>query len=185
VLEGGERQVLVVQPHQHLAHAAELQELVEHHPDRLLDPPIRMQFDPAIRGPPQPSRQRELERAPLGLRANGFLGALPEQAELILADAALHAQDQPVVGQREVVDLIEIGHQGGEESAELEELGPVLRVAGEARGFETQDHADVPQGDLRDQVLEAGPMCKAGGRDAEVIYHGDRLQPAEGDRLVA
>jgi hypothetical protein len=43
----------------------------------------------------------------------------------------------------------------------------------------------VPQGDLGDEVLEAGPVRKAGGRDAKVIDDGDRVRPAEGDRLVA
>jgi hypothetical protein len=122
-----------------------------------------MELDVAIGGPAQSGRQRELQRAALGFRANGLLRALPKQAELILADTALHAEDQPIVGQRQIIDLIEIGHQGGEESAELEQLGPVLRVAGETRGFEAQDDADVPQRDLRHQVLEAGPMGEASG----------------------
>ena len=132
-----------------------------------------MQLDLAIGGPAQPRRQRKRQRAALGLRANGLLRALPKQAELVLADTALHAEDQPIIGQRQVIDLIEIGHQGGEVPAELEQLGPVFRVAREAGGFEAQDDADVAQGDLGRQVLEAGPVGEAAGRDAEVVHDGD------------
>jgi hypothetical protein len=70
-------------------------------------------------------------------------------------------------------------------TAQLEQLCQVLRVAREARGFEAQDDADVAEGHLGHQVLEAGAVGEAGGRDAEVIQNGDGGRPAKGDRLVA
>ena len=71
-------------------------------------------------GPAEPRRQRKRQRAALGLGDNGLLRALPKQAELILADAAFDAEDQAIIGQRQVIDLIEIGDEGVEVPADLE-----------------------------------------------------------------
>jgi hypothetical protein len=76
-----------------------------------------------------------------------LLRGLPKQAELILADTAFHAENQAIIGQRQVIDLIEIGDEGVEVPADLEQLGPVFGVAREPGGFEAQDDADLAQGD--------------------------------------
>ncbi len=68
----------------------------------------------------EPGRQRKVQLAARRLRANRLLRSLPKQAELVLADTPVHPEDQPIVGQRQVIDLIEIGHQGSEVPAELE-----------------------------------------------------------------
>ncbi len=99
-----------------------------------------------------------------------------------MTDTALHAEDQPIVGQRQVIDLIEIGDEGIEVSAELEQLGPVFGVARQPGGFEAQDDADMAHRDFCCHVLEAGPLGEAAGGDAEVVRDGDGVAPAEGDR---
>jgi len=75
--------------------------------------------------------------------------------------------------------------QRSEVPADLEQLGPVLGVAREPGGFEAQDDADMAQGDFGRHVLEAGPLGKAAGRDAEVVQDSDGIAPAEGAGLVA
>src|SRR6266511_1344206 len=144
-----------------------------------------MPLDLAVGGPAEPRWEGKRQRAALGLRDNGLLRALPKQAELILADTASHAENQAIIGQRQVIDLIEIGDEGVEVPADLEQLGPVFGVAREPGGFEAQDDADMAQGDFGRHVLEAGPVGEAAGRDAEVIHNDAGIAPAEGDGLVA
>ena len=109
----------------------------------MLHATIRMQLDLAVEGPTEACRKGKREGAARGLRDNGLLGALPKQAELILADTAFHAENQTIIRQGEVIDLIEIGDEGVEVPADLEQLGPVLGVAREPGGFEAQDDLDV------------------------------------------
>src|SRR5262245_48148333 len=144
-----------------------------------------MPLDLAVGGPAEPRRQRERQRSPLRLRHDGLLRALPKQAQLILADTALHPENQAIIGQRQVIDLIEIGHERIEMPADLEQLRPVLGVAREAGGFEAQDDADMAQGHFGRHVLEAGPVSEAARRDAEVIDNGGGMVPAQRDGPLA
>jgi hypothetical protein len=73
---------------------------------------------------------------------------LPKQAELVLADTAFDAEDQPIIGQGQIIDLIEIGDQRIEVPADLEQLGPVFGVAREPGGLEAQDDADMAERDF-------------------------------------
>jgi hypothetical protein len=76
--------------------------------------------------------------------------------QLQLPHRALEPQDQPVVGVVRVVDAVLVGQQGAEEAADLQQVVTVLARAGQAADLQAEDQADVPEGDLGQQPLEAG-----------------------------
>ena len=94
--------------------------------------------------------------APARLGAGGIEHAGAQHAELELADAALHAQQQPIVRPTGVVDAVEVDDARLDQPAQLEQVMPVAAVAGEPRGIEAQHGADLAGAEPRDQPLEAG-----------------------------
>jgi hypothetical protein len=73
---------------------------------------------------------------------------LPKYAERVRADTAFDAEDQAIIGQGQIIDLIEIGDERIAVPADLEQLGPVFGVAGEPGGLEAQDDADRAERDF-------------------------------------
>lgn len=66
-----------------------------------------------------------------------------QDAELELADAALHAEKKSVIGPTGIIDAVEIDDPGLYEPAELEQVMPIPTVPGQARGVETEDGSHV------------------------------------------
>jgi hypothetical protein len=109
--------------------AAELAELGKHEPDGLLNPLVRIEFNPPVLGPDEARRQREAERAPAGLAVSCGEAALAEKVELVFGHRALQAEQQPVVHQTRVVDPVRIDHQRAGQRTEIDQMMPVAPVA--------------------------------------------------------
>jgi hypothetical protein len=94
--ERRQRQPFLSEPEQDLPGAAERGEFLKHQVDRRLDSLVGMFLDAAIGGVHVPDRQREAQLPASGFGQQSLVGALPQPAELGLADRALQAQEQAV-----------------------------------------------------------------------------------------
>jgi hypothetical protein len=111
--------------------------------------------------------------------------ALPQQVELVLVQAALEPEQEPVVAVPRGVDRLPVHQHRVDDPAHLDELLPVAAVAGEARHFPRRHRAHLAQADLGDHPLEAGAGHAARGGAPEVVVHDLDLRPAERREPVA
>ena len=111
------------------------------------------------------------------LGASGIEHAGAQHAKLELADAALHAEQKPIVRPAGVIDPVQVDHSRLDQAAKIEQVMPVAAVAGETGGVEAQHGPDLPGTEPRHQPLEAGPRHHPAGGAAEVII--DNLDVAE------
>jgi len=63
--------------------------------------------------------------------------ASAQHAEIALADAAFHAQQQPIVGTAWIVDAVEVDHARLDQPAQLEKMIPIASITGQPGGVET------------------------------------------------
>ena len=128
-------------------------------------------------------RHADAQLAAARLGAGGVEHAGAQHAELELADAALHAEQQPIVRPAGVVDAVQVDHPRLDQAAQLEQVMPVAAVAGEPGGVEAQHSADLAGAEPRHEPLEAGPRHHAAGGAAEIVVdHLDVAEaPAPGD----
>ncbi len=84
-------QIVLVGPQQRLPRAAELLDLVEAQPDRLLNPPIRILLQPVAR-PNEADRRADNELAAPRLLVAGRERALAQQVEFVLVQAAFQPE---------------------------------------------------------------------------------------------
>ena len=111
---GRPREVDLIRFHreQYLARAAELTEAGEDKPDHLLQTQIGIEPKPDFTVPDVAERNRYPQFAPAGLGPSGIQHPRPQDAELELADAAFHAQQQTIIGSTGIVDAVEIDDTG-------------------------------------------------------------------------
>jgi hypothetical protein len=148
----------------HLPGAAELAEAGEDQPDCLLDPQIRIEVPGHLAMPDVADRHAEAQLAAPGLGVSGVEHASRSQnAELELADAALHAQQQAIVRPAGVIDAVEIDHACFDQAAQFQQMVPVASVAGKARSVEAEHGADFTGTEPCDQPFEAGSGDHAAG----------------------
>ena len=95
---------------QRLARAAELPEALEDQPDRLLETQVGIEAEAMVPAPEVADGHADAELAPLCLRARGLEHPRAQDAELELADAALHAEEEPVVRPTRIVHAVEVDH---------------------------------------------------------------------------
>ena len=84
-------QIVLVGPQQRLPRAAELIDLVEAQPDRLLNPSIRILLQPVAR-PNEADRRADNELAAPRLLVAGRERALAQQVEFVLVQAAFQPE---------------------------------------------------------------------------------------------
>ena len=110
---------------------------------------------------------------------------LTQEVELVLVEAALQPQQQPVVALPRRMDGLLIDQQRVDEAAHLDELLPVAAVAREPRDLPGRHRADLAQADLGDHALEARARGPARRRAAEVLVGDLDLGPAQLHEPVA
>ena len=76
-----------------------------------MNPLVRIELDPVVLAPDQTWRQREAERATVGLGVTCSKAPLAQKAELVLGHCSLQAEQQSVVDQPWVVDAIWVNHE--------------------------------------------------------------------------
>ena len=131
MIDGWQPDLLLPQPEMNLPNALELGKLPEHQANRLADPQIRIPLDPVMPDFDVANRDGEKQLAALCLLAQGLERALTQNGEFHLAHRPLHAQQEPVVREPNVVDAILISQQASDQAAELQQRMPVPAVAGE------------------------------------------------------
>src|SRR5918995_630836 len=176
---GGPREVDLLGEHreQDLPGTAELAEAGENQPDHLLDPQVGIEAETELAMPHIADRHADAQLTAPRFGAGGVEHAGTQHTELELADAALHAEQQPVVRPAGVIDPVQIDHPRLHQPAELEQVMPVATVAGEPGRIEAQHGSDLARTRPGDQPLEAGPGHRPAGGATEVVV--DHLDLAE------
>jgi len=143
---GGPRKMdlLGAQRQQDLSRAAHLAEPGEDQPDRFLNPQVGIKAETDLAMPDVADRHADAQFAAPGLGAGGVEHAGAQNAELELADAALHPEQQPIVRPAGIVDAVEVDHARLDQAAELKQMMPVATVPGETGGVEAQHRPHLP-----------------------------------------
>jgi len=76
--------------------------------------------------------------------SGGVEHAGAQHAKLELADAALHAEQEPIVRPAGIVDSVEVDHARLDQAAELEQMTPVAAIPSETGGVEAQHRPHLP-----------------------------------------
>src|SRR4051812_11876163 len=176
-------QVFALQLQQDLARAAEFAEPGKDHPHGLLHAQVRVEAKPGLPVPGVAKRDADAQFAAPRFGTGGIKHAGPEDAELELADAAFHAEQQPVIGTARIVDPVVVDDPRLDQPTELEQVVPVAPVAGEARGVEAEHRPHLSRTEPGDEALETWPGgCPVSGPPEIVVDHLDVAEaPAPGD----
>ena len=175
----GELQAVLQEPPEGLPDRAQLGERPEHQGDGLLDPAVRVLFQPLVLGLHIADRHGLEERPAPRLGVAGFHGALAQEVQLVLVQAALQAQEEPIVALPGRVDHLLVDQDGVDDPADFHQLLPLAAVAREAGDLPGGHGAHLAQADLRDHALEPRAGDRPGGRPAQVLIHDLDLAPPQ------
>ena len=125
---------------------------------------IRIEAETDVPIPGVADRDRDPQLAAPRLRSCRLVHSGSDDAQLELADAALHAEQQAIVRAARIVDAVEIDDAGLDQPAQLEQMMPVAAIAREPRGIEAEHRADLAGAQRGDQAIEAGPLDGAARR---------------------
>src|ERR1700680_2321884 len=181
---GGQVQPMLDEPEQGLPDTAELGDLVEDENDGFLDTAIGILLEP-VADLHEADRSSDDEFAAPGLLIAGRQGTLTQKIELILVEAALQSQQQPIVALTRRIDRLLIDQHGIDDAAHLDQLLPVTAVAGEARDFPRRDRADLAQADLGHHSIKAGARDAACRRAPEIVIDRFDARPAQRRQTIA
>src|SRR4051794_6590581 len=181
---GGQVELVLQEPEEGLASAAQFGDLVDGEADRRLDAPVGVLLQP-VADLDEADRGRHDQLAAACLLMACRERALPQKVEFVLVEAALETQEQAVVAKTRRVDHLLVDKQRVDDAAHFNELLPISAVAREARDLPGCHRADLAQADLGDHALEPGARGPAGGRAAEVLVDDLDLRPAELRKTVA
>jgi hypothetical protein len=170
-------ELVLEEPQQRLAHAAELGDLVDGEPNCCLDAAVGILFQ-AVADLHEADRRGDDELAPPRLLVSRRQRPLSQQVELVLVQAALQAEQQAVFALPGRVDRLPVD-QERVDPAHLDELLPVAAVAREAGDLPRRHGSNLPETDLGDPALEQGPRGAAGRGAAEILVDDLDLCPAK------
>src|SRR5260221_13575957 len=151
--------MMLDEPEQGLPDTAEFGHLVEDEDDGLLDTAIGILLEP-VADLHEADRGSDDEFAAPGLLIAGRQRTLAQKIELILVEAALQSQQQPVVALTRRIDRLLIDQHGIDDAAHLDQLLPSTTVAVDTRDFPRRDRTHLAQPHLRHHSI------KAAARDA-------------------
>jgi len=164
--------------------ATELTEPTENQPCGFLNPDIWIKTQPDLAMPDIADGDRDPELSAPRLGAGGVEHARPQDAELELTDAPLHAEQKPVVRATGVIHAVEIDNAGLNEAAKLEEMMPVASVPREAGGVKTQNRPDIAGAEPSNQLLKPRPGDCSAGRASKVVVDDFNVAKSSASRLV-
>jgi hypothetical protein len=95
--------------------------------------------------------------------------ALPQKVKLILVEAPLQPQEQPVIALSGRIDGLLIDQQCINDAAHLDQLLPVAIVARKARHLSSRHRTDLTEANFGDHAFEAGADGSACCRAAKVL----------------
>ena len=147
-------------------------------------PQVGIEAETDLAMPDVADRHADAQFAAPRFGAGGVEHARAQHAEFELADAALHAEQQPIVRPAGIVDPVQVDHPRLDQAAELEQMMPVAAVAGEPGGVEAQHGPDFSGAKPCHQPLEAGPRHHSAGGAAEVVVDHLDISEAPAPRHV-
>src|SRR4051812_5904764 len=160
------------------ASAAELPKSLEDLTDGFLDAQIGIEAEAEIAMPDVSDRHADAQLATSCLGPSGLKHPGAQNAELELADAALHAQEQTVVRATRIVDPLDVNDARFDEPAQFEQVVPVASIPREPRGIQAQHGSNVPSAQGSHEPLEAwSGHHAAGGLTQIVIDDLDGVEP--------
>ena len=165
---------------------ADLVVLVEDQADDLADLLVGVHLDPLGGELDVAGRHAVKEFAALGLVQPSSFQSIPHSNKLEFADGSLQAEQEPVVGVLRVVDAVLVREDRPEDGTHLQEIVPILVVAGDPAHLDPEDQADMLHGNLGQEALESASLV---GRPATlslvVVDDQDAIPgPSQGDRMV-
>ncbi len=186
VLSPGKPNALVVQCHRDGSNAALTPELLEHQLDGVPNRLVRNHLDLPIFGEPIAHRETHHVLSSTCLVGRTGVHPLSQRVELELAQGSLEAEEHPVVVDPQRVDPLVVRDQRVHDHAEVQQMLPVLVVPGEARGLQADDDPHLPEGDFREESLEAEASVAVGAGSALVVVDDLYLLgfPAQGHQSV-
>jgi hypothetical protein len=113
------------------------------------------------------------------LRVARLHGALPQEVQLVLLQAALQSQQEPIITLPRGVDRVLVNQEGIDDPTDLNQLLPLPAVARKAGDLPRGHGPHLAQADLRHHALEAGTRHRPGGRSAQVLIHDLDLAPPQ------
>ena len=111
-------------------------------------------------------------------------GALTQEVEFVLVQAALQTQQESVITLARRVDGLLIDEQGVDNTAHLDQLLPVPTVAGEARHLERRHRSDFAKADVGHHPFEAGPRHHSGRGAPKVLIDNLNFRPSQGAQPI-
>ncbi len=168
---------------QEASERAKCLKLLEDEPHHLLHLLVWVQPDLPIWPPDVAGWQGEGECAAARLAQTALIQPLLEQMQLRLRHGALEAQQQSVIVPRRVVEPVQVSDEGAKQGAHFEQAVPVSIRAGQARHLDAENEAHVPEADLRDQPVEAGPASRAGAGLPQVVVNDQHALGRPAERL--
>ena len=99
---------------------------------------------------------------------------------------SLQTEQQAIIVVRRIIHAIDIGDEGVEQRAYLQQLMPVPARSRQPGHLDAQNQTDMAEAHFRHQPLEAEPPFDSAAGSAEIVVDGDdRLsRPAEMERPV-
>lgn len=138
--------------------------------------------------PDVPDQYADAQVASPSLGTGGIQHSGTKHPKFELADAALHAEQQPVIRLTRVIDAVEIDDPGVNEPAKLQQVVPVPAVARQAGSVEAQNRTDLPGAQPCHEPIEARARhCSAGGATEIIIddfYIAESVTPGDLDQLI-
>ena len=165
---------------------ADLVVLVEDQTDDLTHLLVGVHLDPFRRELDIPPGHVVKEFAALGLVQSASLQSIPHGNKLKFADGSLQAEQEPVVGVLRIVDAILVREDRPEDGTHLQQIVPILVVAGDAAHLDPEDQADMLHRNFGQEALKSAPLV---GRPTAlaliVVDDQDAIpRPPQGDRVV-
>ncbi|ESZ00115.1 hypothetical protein X737_39135 [Mesorhizobium sp. L48C026A00] len=163
---------------QDLTSAAKLAETRKDEADRLLYPQIGIKPQPIVAVPDIADRHTETQLPPPRFGASRVKHARSQNAELKLADTALHAQQQSIVGPTRIVHPVEIYDARFNQAAQFQEMVPIPAIAGKARCVEAEHCANFARAQAAHQSFETRAIYSTAGDQGHRRSHRHHGNPS-------
>jgi hypothetical protein len=170
---GRSREVKLVSRHrqQYLACAAELAKASEDQSNRFLQAQIRIKPEADLAVPDVANGHADPQLSPSGFGARGIEHTSAQDPKFKLTDAALHTEQQSIVGPTRIVDTVHIDHPRFDQTTQLKQVVPVATVTGKTGGIKTQHCAHFSGAEPRHQSIEAGSCHRAARRAPQIVVN--------------
>ncbi len=152
-----------------LSGAAKFSEALENPAGDFLYAVIRIEAETDLPMPDIANRHGNSEFTSSGFGPCSIQHPRSQNAEFKLADAALHAEEQPVIRATGVVHTIKVDDASIDETAQFEQMMPVPAVTGETGGVEAKYGTDLAGTEPGDELVEARARHGSAGRTAQIV----------------